>query len=198
MSKARVISTGWSSFSAGGGRETQEYSLPCLYNRIFYCTSDFHDKFYTQTQETLRLEKRYVEGESEPQTLNTPTGESAERANTKHTYSAAVSVMLTSLICRCHLLANCQEWSVILLQALTLWPNANWQTEQNADKIHFSWTVVIPVVIKCGDEVFVQWTSVYCEICLVTFNWVFMYMVTFSYYSVLMLIFQCIFCRFHV
>lgn len=45
----------------------------------------------------LRLEKRFVEGESEHQTLNTPTGESAERANTKHTYSAAVSVLLAYL-----------------------------------------------------------------------------------------------------
>ncbi len=95
VSKARVLSTGWSSFSAGGGK--QEYYLPCLYNRTFYCASDFHDQFYTQTRETLRLEKSYVEGESEHQTLNTPTGESAERANTKHTYSAAMSVMFAHL-----------------------------------------------------------------------------------------------------
>lgn len=62
-----------------------------------YIVGYFSDKFYTQTQKTLRFAKRYVEGESEHQTLNKQAGESAERANTKHTYSAAMSVMLAHL-----------------------------------------------------------------------------------------------------
>lgn len=81
-------------FPLGGVGKTQEYSLPCLYSRLFLCASE---KFYTQTQRTLRLGNRYVEGESEYQSFNKHAGECAERANTKHTYSAATSVMLAHL-----------------------------------------------------------------------------------------------------
>lgn len=91
MSKARVISTGWSSFSAGGEGEHKNIQWHV------YIVGYFADKFYTQTQKTLRFAKRCVEGEGEHQTLNKHAGESAERANTKHTYSAATGVMLAHL-----------------------------------------------------------------------------------------------------
>lgn len=78
-------------FQLGGGGKHK--NIVCY----VYIVGYFSDKFYTQTQKTLRFAKRYVEGESEHQTLNKHAGESAERANTKHTYSAATSVMLAHL-----------------------------------------------------------------------------------------------------